>query len=168
MSARLLPLGWVAINCDGSVKQDRGGRVMGAIGRDQLGNPLFAIAGGASEVSIVHMELQATKIGLLKANSSNLSRVQVRSDSMLAIKMIVGTFALSWEVRWLIEDIRILRDSFVSCSFAHQVREANSCADYLAGLVDTYVEFSFSMDSLPSALSVMIQNDARGKKYPRL
>ncbi|XP_043694642.1 uncharacterized protein LOC122645400 [Telopea speciosissima] len=158
------PLGWVAINCDGSVKQDRGG--YDAIGRDHLGNPLFAIAGGAREVSIVHMELQAIKIGLLKASSSNLSRVQVRSDSILAIKMIVGTFALSWEVRWLIENIRILHESFVSCSFAHQVREANSCADYLAGLVDTCVEFSFSMDSLTSALSVMIQNDARGKKYP--
>ncbi|XP_043694112.1 uncharacterized protein LOC122644793 [Telopea speciosissima] len=138
------------------------------IGRDHLGRPIFAIAGGASEVKVVQMELQAIKTGLLKACNLKLSRVQVRSDSMLAIKMIVGSFALSWEVRWLVEEIRVLRDTFITCSFAHQVRETNSCADYLAGLVNTCVEFSFSMDSLPVALSDVIQNDARGKNYPRL
>ncbi|XP_043710639.1 uncharacterized protein LOC122659606 [Telopea speciosissima] len=145
-----------------------GGGGYGAIARNHFGKPLFAVAGGARDVSIVHMELLAIKTALLKASSLNLSRVQVRSDSLLAVKMIVGTYAISWEVRWLIEEIRVLRDSFESCSFAHQVREANACADYLAGMVDSCVDISISVGCFPSALSTLVENDERGKKYIRM
>ncbi|XP_043694511.1 uncharacterized protein LOC122645251 [Telopea speciosissima] len=160
------PRGWVVLNCDDSVRQDRGG--YGVIGRDHRGCPIFAVAGGARDVSIVHMELQAIKAALLHAKSHNLSHVQVRSDSMMAIQMIVGSFHISWSVRWLIEDIWRLRDSFSNCSFAHQVRETNGCADYLVSLVDSPMEISLCIDSLPLALSTFIQNDAGGKRYLRM
>ncbi|XP_043725960.1 uncharacterized protein LOC122672564 [Telopea speciosissima] len=49
------PVGWVAINCDGSVKDASGG--LGAIGRNHLGQPVFALAGGLQETSVICLEL---------------------------------------------------------------------------------------------------------------
>ncbi|XP_043725702.1 uncharacterized protein LOC122672268 [Telopea speciosissima] len=109
------PLDWVALNCDGSVIRERGGN--GAIGRDHLGRPLFAVAGGSRDVSIIQIELQAIKAALLKARALNLTWVQVRSDSILTIQMIVGTYLISWKIRWLIEDIWWLRNSSLAVPF---------------------------------------------------
>ncbi|XP_043694348.1 uncharacterized protein LOC122645066 [Telopea speciosissima] len=51
------PVGWVAINCDGSVKDASGG--FGAIGRNHLGQPVFALAGGLQGTSVICLELEA-------------------------------------------------------------------------------------------------------------
>ncbi|XP_043713210.1 uncharacterized protein LOC122661771 [Telopea speciosissima] len=154
------------INCDGSVKGGFGG--YGAIGRNYRGEPVFALAGGIQESDVVCMELHAIRSGLQRARVFNLSQVQVRSDSQVAIQMVVGTYKVPCGVLWLVEEICELRDSFRSCTFIHHVREINCCADYLAGYTSVAQIIHFDLHNLPLILSEMIQNDAKGKVYSRM
>ncbi|XP_043718138.1 uncharacterized protein LOC122666093 [Telopea speciosissima] len=110
----------------------------GAIGRGCLGVPVFAVAGRLLESNVVIVELHAIMRGLAKAKEMGLSQ------------------------------IRGLRDAIRNCSFCHHVREINSCADYLAGFTYSPQELHFCPQSLPVALSELVQKDATGKRYFRL
>ncbi|XP_043725454.1 uncharacterized protein LOC122672010 [Telopea speciosissima] len=114
------------------------------------------------------MELCAIRADLLKARAMQIQQVQVRSDSMVAVQMIVGTFQPHWEFLWLLEEIQSLRDSFCNCSFNHHVREINGCADFLTGIVHHVEEVDFNISDLPKALSTHIRNDALNMTYYRL
>ncbi|XP_043693252.1 uncharacterized protein LOC122643729 [Telopea speciosissima] len=140
----------------------------GAIGRDSRGRPVFALAGGLQNGDVIYMELFAIRAGLLKARTMQIQQVQVRSDSMVAVQMIVGTFQPHWEFLGLLEEIRSLRDGFRNCSFNHHVREINGCADFLAGFVHHVEEVDFCITCLPEALSSLIRNDASSMTYYRL
>ncbi|XP_043716161.1 uncharacterized protein LOC122664425 [Telopea speciosissima] len=117
---------------------------------------------------VLHMELYAVRMGFLKARAMQVQQVQVRSDSRVAVQMIVGAFQPRWEVLWLVEEIHGLHDGFCSNSFIHNVREINSCVDYLAGFVRGVHDLDFNTSCLPEALSILVRNDASGMAYYRM
>ncbi|XP_043716280.1 uncharacterized protein LOC122664479 [Telopea speciosissima] len=141
----------------------------GAIGRDASASVVFAIAGATMDKNVLSMELMAIRQGLRTAKAMNWwPLVQVRSDSMIATQVLTGRFAAPWNVLSLVGDILDLTDWFRGCSFQHYVRETNFCADFLAGLLTSCGEVHYCNDTLPTALSTLIRDDAKGKKYYRL
>ncbi|XP_043714485.1 uncharacterized protein LOC122662843 [Telopea speciosissima] len=114
------------------------------------------------------MEMLAIKVGLSKAATLNIMQVQVRSDSLLAVQMILGRYQPPWYIIGLLGEIHALRGQFRSCVFTHHVREMNFCADFLANFVQLAQEIHLCMDSLPRGLSALLRDDANGKKYFRM
>ncbi|XP_043718035.1 uncharacterized protein LOC122665983 [Telopea speciosissima] len=160
------PSSSIAINCDGSVKNNMGG--YGTIARDHMGRVRFAVAGGSRTSNVLRMELRAIRCGLEKACSAGYPRVHIRSDSLCAIQMVKNIFHTPWHCMDLVDDILNLKERFHCCTFTHVMREANYCADYLASFIRANQELSFSTECLPLALYHLVREDARGRKYQRL
>ncbi|XP_043700990.1 uncharacterized protein LOC122651604 [Telopea speciosissima] len=160
------PSNCMAINCDGSVMDGRGG--YGAMACDRMGRVIFAIAGGFRDTNIMRMELEAIRCGLRRANSLGCPRIHVQSDSLCAIQMIKGSFHTPWHCLELLEDILCLKEKFSCCTFAHVAREANFCADFLASFLHSDQEILLSTNCLPPALACLVGEDARGRRYQRL
>ncbi|XP_043724154.1 uncharacterized protein LOC122671123 [Telopea speciosissima] len=125
--------GWVAINCDGSIRPHGGG--YGCLGRNQLGAPLFAIAGGTAERNVLRMELIAIRVGLHKARCLGMERILCYSDSLLAIQILNGHVTIPWTTFDLVHDVWDLRDHFHSIDLHFHVRKTKFCADFLAGFL---------------------------------
>ncbi|XP_043725527.1 beta-glucosidase 6-like [Telopea speciosissima] len=62
------------------------------MGRDSREKALFALARATEDDNIVHVELLAIKMGLVKAKSLTISQVQVRSDSLVAVQLLYGSW----------------------------------------------------------------------------
>ncbi|XP_043719432.1 uncharacterized protein LOC122667249 [Telopea speciosissima] len=132
---------WFAISCDGSVRSQGAG--YGSIGRNHLGTPLFAIAGGTTNRNVLRMEL-------------------------LAIRILNGHMTPPWTTFDLVHDVWDLRDSFSGLQFQFHVRETNFCADFLAGFLHFSEEIHFCIDNLPPRLLNLVHKDASGHQYFRL
>ncbi|XP_043705071.1 uncharacterized protein LOC122654869 [Telopea speciosissima] len=156
----------IAINCDGSVKDGRGG--YGAIACDRMGSVLFVVAGGSRDTNIMRMELEAIWCGHRRAYATGGLRIHVRSDSLCAIQMINGGYHTPWHCMDLVEDIGSLKEAFSCCTFLHIMREANFCADFLASFAHGDQEILFSLTSLPMALTHLVREDAKGRRYQRI
>ncbi|XP_043705420.1 uncharacterized protein LOC122655280 [Telopea speciosissima] len=156
------PSNCLAINCDGSVKDGRGG--YGAIARECSGRVLFAVAEGSRITNILRMELEAIRCDLCRASSTGYTRVHVRSDSICAIQMINGAFHTPWHCMDLVDDILNLKEEFSCCTFLHVMRETNFCADFLASFSRSDHEIPFSPTCLPPSLSHLVREDARGRR----
>ncbi|XP_043720788.1 uncharacterized protein LOC122668265 [Telopea speciosissima] len=111
------------------------------------------------------MELMAICRGIETAKSMGLTQVQICSDSLIAIEAILDNFKIPWFAIGIVEEIRDLRDSFPCCSFMHHVRELNSCADFLAGLLSTPNEIQLDVHSLPDELISLVRDDAIGEIF---
>ncbi|XP_043720956.1 protein HUA2-LIKE 3-like [Telopea speciosissima] len=160
------PSGCIAINCDGSVNDDRGG--YGAMARDSMGIVIFAMAEGSSDANILRLELGVVRCGLYKASSLKLPRVHIRLDSFCAIHLIKGSFKPPWHYLGLLDDIQSLTEEFTCCTFAHVVIEVNSCVDILVSFIRSDQEVHLSANCLPSTLSHLVGEDSRGRKYQRI
>ncbi|XP_043710563.1 uncharacterized protein LOC122659524 [Telopea speciosissima] len=116
------------MNCDASIRDNLGG--YGAIGHNMADHVVFALAGALEDSNIVRVELRAIMSGLKMASALHISQVQVQSDSLMAVQMVLGRVQTSWYVANLVEDIRALRNGF-RVAFSCFTSEINF-ADFLA------------------------------------
>ncbi|CAN1809624.1 Putative ribonuclease H protein At1g65750 [Linum perenne] len=105
------PDGWVTLNTDGSVNHSTGIATAGGLLRNHLGHCAAAFSANLGKCSITRAELRGILHGLDIAWKENHKQVRVQTDSMTAVKLILG----NWQTEVL-----------------HIYREANGAADYLA------------------------------------
>lgn len=135
--------GCVKINVDASFVYKSGESKSGAVIRNSLGTVLTAaISKFDSALSPLHAELNAIVDGLILAEAQGFEVVEIESDCLVGIQEIQKEAS---ECLWLsvINNIKYLASSFISCRFKFVSREFNGLAHNLAHwiLVTTTSEF---------------------------
>ena len=93
------------------------------------------------------------------------NKIEVKSDSELAIDTIAGKVKVPQKVMPLLCEIKKLDSSFVNIIFAFVFRESNSAAEYLARKLDS-AGFEVLNSNYPIEL-VKILNDDRKETLTR-
>lgn len=118
----------VKLNTDGSLLQDgRGGS--GGVLQDEGGRVIFAFSESYNNVSVLYAEFHAMLIGVEMCWSRGLSSVQVESDSMILVQILLGKVGVPFKVRPLHQRLQ----RFWGCigSVQHSFRQGNLVADAL-------------------------------------
>ncbi|XP_068344178.1 uncharacterized protein [Pyrus communis] len=83
-------------------------------------------------VTISVAEAMGLREGLQCARHKGFTKVMVERDSKLIIEAMQGHWGIPWRVSSIINDIRILAQSFSQVDWKHIFREADFIADALA------------------------------------
>ncbi|KAK1324928.1 hypothetical protein QJS10_CPA01g01653 [Acorus calamus] len=123
-------LGWIKLNSDGSLSEDRGG--YGALLRTHEADFIYGIAGRIDLPSINLLELKASEEGLWLAIRLNFPSIRIETDSTTACAWVLGKGSHSWSsirsLRHIHQGLLLLQDWKIT----HIHREGNSPADILA------------------------------------
>lgn len=104
---------------------------IGGLIYDYAGVWLCGFMGSLGECTSLEAELRAILAGLQMAWSKSIPRIQIESDSQLAINLICGDDD-DHPLAAIIHDCQSLMTRDWNCSIRHTLREGNSCADFLA------------------------------------
>lgn len=66
--------------------------------------------------------------------SKTISNIHIEGDNLLVINAIKGLWQPPWQIVHIIEDIRILLNSFSAHTIRHVYREGNKAADLIANV----------------------------------
>jgi ribonuclease HI len=118
----------------------------------------------------VWAELWALRIGIEMANQLNIKNVIFEMDSLVVVNMVnLGSSPNAFLQPLLQEVITLLRHPGWSTSVCHVYREANRCADLLANLGHTSLDFNCNfIDVFSPTLKLLLEDDVRGVSFPRL
>ncbi len=123
----------VVINCDGAARGNPGPAGAGAVVTDLDGTVLAEIAEGLGETTNNVAEYTAAIRGLEAARRLGAHEVLLRSDSLLMINQLTGTYRVKTpHLQPLHKQVRDLARTFDRIEFEHVPRERNAEADRLA------------------------------------
>ncbi|GKV47795.1 hypothetical protein SLEP1_g54657 [Rubroshorea leprosula] len=150
------------LNTDGSRIQDTGFASAGRVLRDQSGVFIQCYSVNIGLVSIFLAELWGCREGLILCKNKGLKHVVVEMDSLSAVQVINGQKEQDSLSAVLVFDIRRLRFEFDSIIIQHTPREANSAADFLAGIGHSLPIGTTVFDSPPPRLNAFLERDMLG------
>lgn len=115
-------------------------------------------------------ELWGLTLGLRLARILGLKSLLVELDSKVVVTMMKMRRTHCARMQpFLDEALELLYAPDWFCTINHIYREANSCADILAGVLGHTGSFQWTMlDHAPSALNLALEADARGCGWFRL
>jgi hypothetical protein len=111
----------------------------------------------------VWAELWALRIGIEMANQLNIKNVIFEMDSLVVVNMV----NLGSSPNAFLQPL--FHHPGWSTSVCHVYREANRCADLLANLGHTSLDFNCNfIDVFSPTLKLLLEDDVRGVSFPRL
>lgn len=160
--------GFVKVNCDGAMSHDPRTAACGGVIRDERGNTVVAYAKYLGERSSLHAELWAIYYGVKLAKECGFSKLNVESDSILAINFMNKGCMASPTCHSLVRAILNLCNDGMLVSWNHTLREANQVMDALS-------KYGLSMDAqyrvfdvIPSIIALPILADVSSTHFPRV
>jgi hypothetical protein len=103
------------------------------------------------------------------ANQLNIRNVIFEMDSLVVVNMVnSGSTPNAFLQPLLQEVISLLHRPGWRTSVSHVYREANRCADLLANLGHSSLDFNCNfLNVSPFALKLLLEDDVRGVSFPR-
>ena len=131
----LLKIESVIINTDGASKGNPGPAAIGVTIKDENNRQLASISRKIGRTTNNQAEYQAVIAALEQAIKLGASRVEMRSDSELAVRQINGQYRVkNASLKPLYQQVRHLQGQLVDFSISHINREQNKEADRLANM----------------------------------
>ena len=127
------------MNTDASHGGESGKVFGGGLFRDELGTWKFGFVVNIGVCSILTAEVWCSFYGLQLDKSRGIRKLEVESDSLVGVAMILGHFEISVNCRSIIHKVRELLRNFESVVIRHVHREGNFAADFLS-----HYAYSFS------------------------
>ncbi|KAK9030203.1 hypothetical protein V6N11_031633 [Hibiscus sabdariffa] len=158
--------GWVCLNTDASVSLPDHLGSLGGVLRGSSGDWLRGYRQSVGIVSPLNAELWSILVGLKLAFSMGFSRVQVQSDSSVAIRLILDPMAAN-SFSSLVRRISYLQNLPWSLRFLWVPREMNMVADGLSkipSLNDFHLQI---FDDIPKSIRPLLARDREGPPYRR-
>ncbi|EOY16798.1 Uncharacterized protein TCM_035679 [Theobroma cacao] len=137
---------YVKLNVDGSARGQPEMATVGGVITDEVGNWLLGFNYKIGISCSLQVELWALYWGLTLCWDKGFRKVQVESDSLLAVQKISNQSLQPKQNAGLLKCIRELFQRSWDCTLTHIHREANQCANWMA----THHE------NLPLGLHIMI------------
>ena len=154
------PANLVKINFDGAVFSNDNFSGVGAKIRDENGLVLGSCTKRLAQAySVVEVEALATTSALAFANDLGVTRVILEGDSLVVIKALREEEQLLSPTSLLLEDVRMLSQSFQKLLYSHTKREGNSVAHSLARYASSIPKFFVWMEDVPPCIQSLIQDD---------
>ncbi|KAL9687059.1 hypothetical protein QQ045_031455 [Rhodiola kirilowii] len=117
--------GCYKISCDGAWNARSKDAGIGVVCRDFKGTVIFVAAAPLNnQKSIVEVEVEALKLGMVLARKTKLSKVTFVSDNVEVIQALLSKPYLAKGVAWMEECIMLL-ESFQQWKLEHALRGAN-------------------------------------------
>lgn len=128
------PMGWVCLNTDGSAHLGRRVAGCGGLIRDYGGRWICGFSRNLGDYNAFIAELWGAMEGLQLAVQRGFNCVEFQVDSQVVAGIIQGRNSASAAGWGLIQRLKMLLLAFKEIKVRHIFREANMCADILAGL----------------------------------
>ncbi|CAI0453961.1 unnamed protein product [Linum tenue] len=159
---------WVVVNSDGSVKHPDSLAAAGGLVRDSWGRCLGAFASNLGACTITRAELLGAIQGLRLAWSLGYRRVEMRTDSTVALGILnsPGPFEGRYHNLW--RQFQSLLHQNWEIRISHTLREGNKAADYLANKGHSLDLGSHVIDPIDSGLNFWLLYDSLGIAQSRL
>ncbi|XLR04880.1 hypothetical protein HN51_059755 [Arachis hypogaea] len=159
--------GTIKLNVDGSSRENPGRAGCGGLLRDQDGNCIAGFVSHIGFASSVAAELVAIRHGLWLAWQFGYRKVECESDCMVALEIIHDDAGDFPEFADIVEEIHQFMLLEWDVTIYHVMREANSCADFLAK-IGSSSSYAFSlMNRPPPELTHLLLADSKGVLYSR-
>ncbi|MCT7971627.1 ribonuclease HI family protein [Laspinema olomoucense] len=132
---------YITIYSDGASRRNPGPAGAGAVLLDEQGNILNKVCKYLGETTNNQAEYQAAILGLKTALEMGATRVQLRADSELMVKQLLGQYQVKKpELKPLYDQVKSLLNQFESYAPPQHVRRAdNALADAEANrAIDEY------------------------------
>jgi ribonuclease HI len=125
----------ITLNFDGGSRGNPGLAGVGVVLAAEDATPLVTIGKYIGKATNNVAEYMALIIGLREAAKLGARKLQVRGDSELVIKQMLGEYRVkNPALKALFDQAKALASEFESVNFAHNLRHHNSLADRLANL----------------------------------
>ncbi|CAN0917441.1 hypothetical protein LINGRAHAP2_LOCUS30297 [Linum grandiflorum] len=95
------------------------------------------------------------------------SQVEVESDSLLAVQLVMSSNTCCHPLGALISDIHSLMEMMQNCKIRHIRREANFVADYIAKSAHDLGDGEKWLSNPPQGVLHLLEADRKGRKYRR-
>ena len=129
------PSGRLKVNVDGSFRSSHGDGGVGVVIRDEGGSCLVAAAHHyAYAASVVHMEAEAARAGILLALQHSYDTIDLECDNSMVVNLLLSGMEDRSEIGCIIGDCKSYLTCFRSIQVSHVFREANGVANRLAHL----------------------------------
>lgn len=92
---------------------------------------MFAWALNFGNTKVFIIEALALQHGICMALKEGITDLLIEGDNLLVVNAVKGIWQPSWEIDYVIEDIRLHVKKFKSCDIKHIYREANKAADWM-------------------------------------
>jgi ribonuclease HI len=125
----------ITVSFDGGSRGNPGLAGIGAVLAAEDGTPLVTIGKYIGKATNNVAEYMALIVGLREAAKLGARKLQVRGDSELVIKQMLGEYRVkNPALKTLYDQAQALVRDFESVDFVHNLRHHNSLADRLANL----------------------------------
>ncbi|XVF32879.1 hypothetical protein REPUB_Repub17cG0121000 [Reevesia pubescens] len=161
------PQAFIKINTDGAAVANPGLTAIGGIARDNEGMWLWGFSKLNGHGTVLKAEISAILLGLKIAWEKGYRRVFVESDSLLAVKKLTGSPSRTDPLFHLIFQCQLFIAKEWDCMISHIFREANYCADHLAGTAFINNSSQDVLELPPLSLRQFIEEDLLGVARPR-
>ncbi|GAU36544.1 hypothetical protein TSUD_277500 [Trifolium subterraneum] len=136
--------------------------------RDSLGRWVIGFAKFLGQTNAYMAELWGLFHGLRIARSQGIGKLIVQSDSVVIVKSLQTGSEGSATGWMLFKKIKQLLTLNWEVRIIHVYREANSCADIMAGQGCSLQGDEEIYSNPPTVVLQCVSNDARGVSFPRL
>ncbi|KAG4974030.1 hypothetical protein JHK87_030851 [Glycine soja] len=120
------------MNCDGALCQATQIASCGAVLRKDNGNFVQAFSRRLGHCSVLEAELWSIFYGMQMALDAGVTKLNVKSDSLAAVRLLDEFWSTPTQYPDLIHEIWSLKDKFVFCMCSHIQRKKKTLADSFA------------------------------------
>ncbi|PRQ57087.1 putative ribonuclease H-like domain, reverse transcriptase zinc-binding domain-containing protein [Rosa chinensis] len=154
------PSGRLKINVDGAFCLEDGRGGIGVVVRDDSGKGIAALARPFVHAhSILHMEAEACRAGLLLGIYQGWADVDIESDSAILIAALKSEEKNFSEVSRVLDDCKEYFNAFQSIRVRHIYREANGVANRLAHLASSVYFDDVWLGETPAIIQDVLYED---------
>lgn len=136
--------------------------------RDEVGNWLLGFTYKISISCSLQAELQALYWGINLCWDKGFRKVQVESDSLLALQKLSSQSLKSEQNVGLLKCIRELLQRSQDCTISHIHREVNQRFDWMATHHENFPLGLHIIDSLPTTISAILFTSSVSFSWPRM
>ncbi|KAF5187589.1 hypothetical protein FRX31_022824, partial [Thalictrum thalictroides] len=111
------------LNTDGKLTDEWGG--CAGIFRRTDGSVMMAYHKGSNGTSIGYIEIEAILLGLQIAKNAQVTKIQVRTNSLEAFNNIINICKPTWRNRNMVNRIKAKMQDFDEANIGHIFRETN-------------------------------------------
>lgn len=126
------PYNWAKINCDGSSRGNPGHSGGGGLLHDHKGEMILAYGNYYGINTSLFAKTKALCDGLEMANNNRISQLWVEVDSMVLYNMVMGHYAVPWNLSYIFRKIISLLPTMFYIS--HNFSEENMTADLMENM----------------------------------
>ncbi|KAK1321207.1 hypothetical protein QJS10_CPA03g00057 [Acorus calamus] len=158
--------GWLKLNTDGSLADDRGG--YGALIRNSNSEFQLGLAGRLDLPTINLLELKAIEQGVKLSSTMQACKLWIETDSTTALAWLEGRGNIPWTAIRSLRNTHHYLQHLVDWKVTHIHREGNSPADILAAFKSMRGESIFLPKQIWKELEVALVQDRQELGFVRV